>query len=130
MQIFNDKTFITGTVYLDDEKQPRDGSIVIDDSSPEAEAILAGFDFEFKDGGVEIKQEKREEIVEKETKEREEEERLEKIRVIEEKRATKRAAVLQLVIQKRKNKQAMTIAELQDAVEVLLDAVLNPEEEA
>lgn len=71
MQIFKNKEFNTGVEYRDPKnKKPIDGSVIIPDDSAEALAILAGHDFEIKGNGVEVKTDKRPEIVVKETEEK------------------------------------------------------------
>jgi hypothetical protein len=68
MQIFKDKNFTTGIEYRDKQKKPVDGSIIISDTSPEAEKILAGHSFEIVNGSLVVHDEKRPEIAEKEAK--------------------------------------------------------------
>jgi hypothetical protein len=56
MQIFQNKEFVTGIEYRDpDTNEPRDGSIIIPDDSPEAIAILEGHDFDIHKGKIVIK---------------------------------------------------------------------------
>lgn len=56
MQIFNDKKWITGTVY----EPKRKGSIIIDDFSDEAKKIKDGHDFEIVDKKIVIGEKVRE----------------------------------------------------------------------
>lgn len=118
MQIFRNKTWVTGIEYRDAEGKPREDSIIIPDDSEEAKKIAEGFDFRINENGIEILQEKKEEA-----------KREEKKQLREQKRAEKRAATLAAIIAKRKVKENLTAKELQDAVDILIDAVFNPEDE-
>lgn len=119
MQIFRNRTYVTGIEYRDAEGQPRDNSIIIPDDSAEAQKIIEGFEFAINDDDsiriLQVKKPEAEEAIKKKNR--------------EEKRAEKRAAVLAEIIAKRKAKQTLTAKELQDAVDILLDAVFAPDEE-
>lgn len=129
MQIFKDKTFITGIEYRDAEGNPRDGSVIIPEDSEEAQAILEGRAFEIEDGKVRVLEEKRPEKVKEENEKQERDRAAEKEARKRERTEAKKAATLAAIIAKRKAKENLTAKELQDAVDILIDAVFAPDEE-
>lgn len=67
MQIFENKEYVTGIEYRDPEtNEPREGSIIIPDDSPEAVAILSGHDFDINKGKIVIKEVKIPQVAEAE----------------------------------------------------------------